>query len=129
MIWACLFFTIWYSWWNLWSSCILDYVTFGSFSLDKGFSYHRSISSDSNNFDYLRLKIRVVCEGNFILKCLLIEFVIPNLSQNYFCLPKLLKRMSNTGFWIQCHLLNLCSRVVNSQRLLCSKKAGVKCSY
>ena len=27
------------------------------------------------------------------------------------------------------HLLNFCSRVVKSQRLFCSQKAGVKCSY
>ena len=27
------------------------------------------------------------------------------------------------------HLLNLCSRSVNSQRFLCSQKSGVKCLY
>ena len=29
-------------------------------------------------------------------------------------------------FLVQNHLLNICSRVVNSQRLFCSQKAGVK---
>ena len=36
----------------------------------------------------LRLQIRVVCGRNFYLKCVLIEFVIPNLIQIYFCKTK-----------------------------------------
>ena len=34
-----------------------------------------------------------------------------------------------TEFWIQNYLLNLCSITVNSQRSLCSQKAGLKCPY
>ena len=37
--------------------------------------------------------------------------------------------MFKTGFWVQNHLLNLCSRVINLQRLFCSQKSLVKCSY
>ena len=37
--------------------------------------------------------------------------------------------MFKTGFWEQNHLLYLCSSALNSQSLLCSQKAGVKCSY
>ena len=51
----------------------------------------------------LNLKIRVM----FVGKCLLIEFVTSNLSRIYFCIPEII------------HLLNLCSRAVNSPRLLC----------
>ena len=43
-----------------------------------------------------------------------------------FLYQKSLKRTFQTGFWVQNHLLNLCSSVVNSQRLLCSQKASVK---
>ena len=38
--------------------------------------------------DYLRLKICVVCEWIF-LKCLLIDFFIPNLSHIYLCIPEI----------------------------------------
>ena len=41
--------------------------------------------------DYLRLKIRAVCLRIFNLKCLLIELVIPNLSQIYVCMPEIYK--------------------------------------
>jgi hypothetical protein len=37
--------------------------------------------------------------------------------------------LSFENIWVQNHLLNLCSRAVNSQRLFCIKKASVKCSY
>ena len=37
--------------------------------------------------------------------------------------------MFKTVFLVQNRLLNLCSSAVDSQRLLCSQKAGVKCSY
>ena len=77
----------------------------------------------------LRLKIRCVHLGIFNLKCLLIAFVIPNLRQINFCIQISLKPMFKTGFWIQNHLWNLCSRIVNSQRLFCSQKADVECSY
>ena len=43
-----------------------------------------------------------------------------------FVYQKSLKRTFKTGFWVQNHLLNLCSRAVNSQRLLCSQRAGVR---
>ena len=41
---------------------------------------------------------------------------------------KTFKQTFKTGFWVQNHLLNLCSSSVNSQRLLCSQKARVKCT-
>ena len=50
-------------------------------------------------YNYLRLKIRVLCVGNFNLKCLLIEFVIPNLSQIIFVYQKSLKRTFKTVFF------------------------------
>ena len=53
---------------------------------------------------------------------LLNEFVIPNLSQIYFVYQKSLKATSLIGFWVQNNTFNLCARVVNSQRLFCSKK-------
>ena len=37
---------------------------------------------------YLRLEICVVCVGIFNLKCLLLECVIPQLGQIYFCKPE-----------------------------------------
>ena len=46
----------------------------------------------------------------------------------FFVYKKSLKRKLKTGFWVQNHLMNLCSSAVNSQRLLCILKAGVKCS-
>ena len=55
-------------------------------------------------------------------KCLLIEFVIPYLRRIYLYQISL-KRTFKTGFWV------LCSSAVISLRLLCSQKAGVKCSY
>ena len=44
-----------------------------------------------------------------------------------FLYQKSLKQTFKTGFWEQNHLLNLCSSAVNSQRILCGQKAGVKC--
>ena len=46
-----------------------------------------------------------------------------------FVYQKSLKRTFKTVFWVQKHLSNLCSSAVDSQRLLCSQKAGVKCFY
>ena len=45
-----------------------------------------------------------------------------------FIYQKYLKQSFQTGFWVQNDLLNLFSGAVNSQRLLCSQRAGVKCS-
>ena len=64
--------------------------------------------------------------GIFKLNYLLIEFVISNLNLILFCIPEIFKtnvqdRVLSTKFY-----LNLCSHVVNLQRLLCSQKAGVK---
>ena len=53
---------------------------------------------------------------------LLIEFIIPLLSQIFICIPEILKWTFKTGFWVQNHLNNLCSCVLNSLRLFCSKK-------
>ena len=41
--------------------------------------------------NYLRLKIRIVCVGNLNLKSLLTDFIIPNLSQIYFCITEIFK--------------------------------------
>ena len=46
-----------------------------------------------------------------------------------FVYQKSLTHRSKTGFWVQNHLLNLFSRVVNSQRLFYSQKTVVKCSH
>ena len=51
----------------------------------------------------------VVCVGNFE------PLILINWIQTF-----------KTGFWVQNHLLNLCTSAVNSQMLLCSQKAGVK---
>ena len=62
-------------------------------------------------------------KGIFYLKCLLIAFVLPNLSN--FCIfvyQKSFKRTFQIGFWVRNHLLNLCSRIGNAKRLFCSKK-------
>ena len=48
---------------------------------------------------------------------------------NLFCIPENFKPTFKTGFWVQKHLLNLCSNAVDSQRLLCNQKAVVKCLY
>ena len=65
-------------------------------------------------------------QGVFNLKYLLIEFIIPNLRQIYFEYQKSLKRTFKTVFCVLNYLSILCSRVVNSLRLFCSQKAGVK---
>ena len=46
-----------------------------------------------------------------------------------FVYQKSLKQTFKNSFWVQNHLLNLCSGAMNTQRLLCSQIAGVKCSY
>ena len=65
-------------------------------------------------------------EGTFNIECLLIEFVIPNLRQIYFCIREIFKtivlnRLLSTN--IPLFYLN-----VNLQRLFCNQKAGVKLS-
>ena len=67
---------------------------------------------------FLRLKIRVVCVGNLTLKCLLIEFVIPNSESDFFMYKKSFNRTFQTGFLVQNHHFEFCSQ-----------KAGVKYSY
>ena len=42
--------------------------------------------------------------------------------RHIFIYQKLLKRTFQTGFWVQNHLMNLRSFVVNSQMLFCSQK-------
>ena len=58
---------------------------------------------------YFWLKIRILCVGVLKFKRLLILHT-----------RNLLNRFLSTN-----HLLNLCSRAVNSQRFFCSQKAGV----
>ena len=50
-------------------------------------------------------------------------------SDLFMCTRNFSKQTCKTGIWVQNHFLNLFSSAVNSQRLLCSRKAGVKCSY
>ena len=54
---------------------------------------------------------------------------LKNCSQFIFVYQKSLKRTFQTGFSAQNPLLNLCSSAVNSQKLFCSQKDGVKCLY
>ena len=44
-------------------------------------------------------------------------------------MPEIFKTNVLNRFLSTNNLLNLCSSAVNSQSLLCSAKAGVKCSY
>ena len=37
--------------------------------------------------------------------------------------------MFKPNFWVQNHLWNLCSRIANLQKLSCSQKTGLKCSF
>ena len=58
------------------------------------------------------------------------ELVIQNLSQIYLVYQKSVKRMFKPGFWVQNHPMILHSRVMDSQKLFCSKKkTSVKYSY
>ena len=88
----------------------------------------RMLDWKSNIYFWLRFGLasainRVVCVGNFYLNCLLIEFIIPNLSHIFFVYKKYLKRTYKTVFFlVQNHRLNLFSRVVNSQRLFWSQR-------
>ena len=42
--------------------------------------------------NYIMLKISVVCVESFNLNCLLVEFLMPNLSQIYFCIQEIFYR-------------------------------------
>ena len=46
-----------------------------------------------------------------------------------FLYTKSSKQTFKTCFGVQNHHLNVCSSGVNSQSILCSQKAGVKCLY
>ena len=46
-----------------------------------------------------------------------------------FCILEIFKTHNSNCFLKTNHLLNLCTCVVNSQRLFCSQKGGVKCLY
>ena len=72
--------------------------------------------------------IKVVCAGGNFQPLMLIEFFIPNLNRIYFCKPKIFKTNVYNQFLLHNYLLNLWSSAVNSQRLLCSQKAGMNCS-
>ena len=82
-----------------------------------------------NIYFWLRFGLANAIKGLSKVKnscCVCREF----LTFNWICLtkseseiiPDIMKRTFKTGFWVQSHLLNLCSSVVNSQRLLCSQK-------
>ena len=59
----------------------------------------------------------------FNLKCSLIELITPNLSHIYVCVPEIFRKDVSKA------PLNLYSSAVNSLRLLCSQKVGLKCLY
>ena len=71
-------------------------------------------------------------KGIFSLKYLLIEFVIPNLSQIYFCIPEIFKKHVSNRFLstrLPSEFVFSFIESMNSQWVFCSQKAGVKCSY
>ena len=74
---------------------------------------------------YLRLKIlqKFIHKQNHPFLSYYYRFYI------YFLIPEIFKTNFKTGFLVHKHLLNLCFSAVDSQRLLCSQKACVKCSY
>ena len=72
--------------------------------------------------DYSRLKIHVVCSR---------EFLVLNSSYQIwvrliFIYQKYLNERLKPVFWVQNRLFDLRSRVVNSHRLFCSQRAGMK---
>ena len=75
------------------------------------------------------IKNSVVSVGNFYLKCLLTEFVMPNLSQIYFCIPEMFKlNILKPVFEYKipfAFLLSCC----DFTNVICSQKAGVKYIY
>ena len=88
-------------------------------------SLKKTLNTTNRYFDSifgLANKINHFVYGGIYLKCILIEFVTPNLSQIYFSL----KLNFEIWFWSQNHHFNLCSFVVNSQRLYCIPKTSVK---
>ena len=60
-------------------------------------------------------------KGIFNLKCLLIEFVTPNLSQIYFCIPEIFKMGVEKQFSVQNHLLKLFCSAVNFEEMIFEK--------
>ena len=62
------------------------------------------------------INICCVARGeNFNLEYLLIEFVMLNFSQIYFCIPQIFKKNFSSRFFSKNRLLNLCSSAENSQ--------------
>ena len=66
----------------------------------------------------IRLKIRAVCAGDFLPETP-INCICNTKSESdlYFCIPEIFKTNVSTRFKSSNHLLNLYSRVVNSQSL------------
>ena len=69
----------------------------------------------------LRLEIRVM-RRNFILKSVLIEFVIQNKSLSYFCISEIFSTSVTNHLFNYKITFKIYELVVNSQRLLCCKK-------
>ena len=68
----------------------------------------------------------MLCEEIFNLRCVLFEFFIPNWIRFNFVYQRSVKRiMFKPWFWVQNHLVNMYTNVVNSQRFYCSQKVGV----
>ena len=82
-------------------------------------------ANEINN--YLRLKCRVVWREFLTLNAYYLNSSYQIWVRFSFAYQKSIKPTFKTGFWVQNHLLNLCSRVVNLQKLFCSQKTGVKC--
>ena len=90
-----------------------------------------------NLFSLKRLRNSDIKINFVIMKrytCALKRFIKFNMSNTYFHLRFIFNtrneyqiRTFETGVCVQNHLLNLCSSVINLQRLFCSQKAGVKC--
>ena len=111
----CFNFMYWKSLKDRWICLLLIYI----FDSDLVWRMQLMIIKSENN---------VVCVWNLQPLMLINWICYTNSESNLFLYAKSLKRTFKIGFWVQSHLLNLCSNAVNSQRLLCSQKAGVKCS-
>ena len=70
--------------------------------------------------DNLRLKIRDVVQGIFNLYLMLISWICQTKSESdlFLYIRNLLNERLKTGYWVQNHPLNLCSKVFNIPFLL-----------
>ena len=98
--------------------------TFDAFTVINIFRLRFGLANAINN--YLRSKKIVLCvKGIFNLKWLLIYWISHIKSEFLYTI----NQSVSICFWVQNQLLNLCYRVVYSQKLFYSQKAGVEYSY